>query len=123
MNDAHVEINIKASMLLSLLCRHTSDYKGFIDVYWGHALRQLDKVEFSFIQNLAMSIDGIPPPSLLYLLDVIMTHTQQGYYPRIIGVVFAAVRALQASHSLTEERIKDIMPFFFSLPCRSIWRR
>ena len=46
-----------------------------------------------------MSIDGIPPPSLLYLLDVIMTHTQQSYYPRIIGVVFAAVRAAGQSQS------------------------
>ena len=114
-NDTHPEISGKASLLLVLFCTHTSEFQGFIDAYWLATVAELRRNGTLFLQNLSMIVDGLPSPCLLHLLDVVMTQTPPALYAKTVPAFFAILRALNAREDLTEQQVKEVLPFFFSV--------
>lgn len=115
MNDTHTEISSKAHVLLALFCKYTSEFQGFIDTYWQITIRELKNNNSLFLQNLTMIVDGLPSPCLLYLLDIIMTQTPPTLCTKTMTNFFAVLRALNARGDLTEQEVKEVLPFFFSI--------
>lgn len=114
-NDTHPEISGKASLLLALFCTHTSEFQGFIDAYWLATVAELRRNGTLFLQNLSMIVDGLPSPCLLHLLDVVMTQTPPALYAKTVPAFFAILRALNAREDLTEQQVREVLPFFFSV--------